>query len=80
VHSNDNVTEGKDGHGGENEHARTIQIPAPDEKKRYIEANRKERGRLLDEMETYTGLHRKSLIRLFKTELLFVFGKIRYRS
>jgi len=33
VHSNDNVTEGKDGHGGENEHARTIQIPAPDEKK-----------------------------------------------
>jgi len=31
-------------------------------KKRYVKANRKERSRLLDEMEAYTGLHRKSLI------------------
>lgn len=32
-------------------------------KKRYVKANRQERGRLLDEMEAVTGLHRKSLIR-----------------
>ena len=38
-------------------------------KKRYIKANRKERGRLLDEMEAYTGLHRKNLIRLPGTDL-----------
>ena len=38
-------------------------------KKRYVKANRKERSRLLDEMEAYTGLHRKSLIRLLKTDL-----------
>ncbi|MGB9591767.1 MAG: integrase [Candidatus Kryptoniota bacterium] len=31
--------------------------------KRYLEAGRVERGRLLDEMEVITGLHRKSLIR-----------------
>ncbi len=33
-------------------------------KKRYVKANRKERGRLLDEMEAVLGIHRKSLIRL----------------
>ena len=33
-------------------------------KRRYVQADRKERGRLLDEMEAVTGLHRKSLIRL----------------
>lgn len=33
---------------------------------RYLQASRLERGRLLDEMEALTGLHRKSLIRLFK--------------
>jgi hypothetical protein len=33
-------------------------------KKRYRQANRKERGYLLDEMEAVTELHRKSLIRL----------------
>ena len=32
-------------------------------KKRYVEADRKEQGRLLDEMEAVTGMHRKSLIR-----------------
>jgi hypothetical protein len=32
--------------------------------KRYLQADRKERGQLLDEMETVTELHRKSLIRL----------------
>jgi IS30 family transposase len=32
-------------------------------KKRYDRADRAERGRLLDEMEAVTGLHRKSLIR-----------------
>jgi len=31
---------------------------------RYVKADRKERGCLLDEMEAVTGLHRKSLIRL----------------
>lgn len=31
--------------------------------KRYVEAGRKERGRLLDEMEAVTEMHRKSLIR-----------------
>jgi hypothetical protein len=33
-------------------------------RKRYLKASRLERGRLLDEMEAVTGLHRKSLIRL----------------
>ena len=32
VHSNDNVTGGKGGHGGENDNTRAIPIPAPDEK------------------------------------------------
>jgi glutamine synthetase adenylyltransferase len=32
-------------------------------RKRYIQAGRKEQGRLLDEMEAVTELHRKSLIR-----------------
>jgi len=38
-------------------------------KKRYLKANRLERGRLLDEMEAVTGLHRKSLIRLMSGNL-----------
>ena len=38
-------------------------------KKRYIKADRKERGRLLDEMEALTELHRKSLIRLMRGSL-----------
>jgi len=38
-------------------------------KKRYQKADRRERGHLLDETEAYTGLHRKSLIRLMGTEL-----------
>ncbi len=37
--------------------------------KRYQKADREERGRLLDEMEAYTGLHRKSLIRLLHSSL-----------
>ena len=37
--------------------------------KRYLQANRKERGQLLDEMEAVTELHRKSLIRLMKGSL-----------
>jgi hypothetical protein len=37
--------------------------------KRYVGAGRKERGRLLDEMEAVTGLHRKVLIRLMKGPL-----------
>ena len=36
---------------------------------RYLQADRKERGQLLDEMETITELHRKSLIRLMKGSL-----------
>jgi hypothetical protein len=38
-------------------------------RKRYEGAKRKERGRLLDEMEAMTGLHRKALIRLLKGPL-----------
>jgi hypothetical protein len=37
---------------------------------RYLQADRKERGRLLDEMEAVTELHRKSLIRLMKGSLV----------
>lgn len=37
---------------------------------RYVQANRKERSRLLDEMEEVTELHRKSLVRLMKTDLV----------
>jgi hypothetical protein len=36
---------------------------------RYLQADRKERGQLLDEMETVTELHRKSLSRLMKGSL-----------
>jgi hypothetical protein len=36
---------------------------------RYLQADRKERGQLLDEMEAVTELHRKSLIRLMKGSL-----------
>lgn len=36
---------------------------------RYVAANRKERGQLLDEMAKITGLHRKSLIRLMNGDL-----------
>jgi hypothetical protein len=36
---------------------------------RYLQADRKERGRLLDEMEAVTELHRKSLTRLMKSSL-----------
>ena len=39
-------------------------------KKRYERAGRKEQGRLLDEMEAVTGLHRKSLVRLIKGKSL----------
>lgn len=35
---------------------------------RYVQANRPERSQLLDEMEQVTELHRKSLLRLMKTE------------
>ena len=38
--------------------------------KRYVGADREERGRLLTEMEAVTGLHRKSLIRLMNGESL----------
>lgn len=38
-------------------------------KKRYVQAGRKEKGRLLDEMEAVTELHRKSLIRLMNGSL-----------
>ena len=38
-------------------------------KKRYIKANRKTRGRLLDEMEAVIGLDRKTLIRLMNGSL-----------
>lgn len=36
---------------------------------RYYAADRKERGRLLDEMGLITGLHRKALIRLMHSDL-----------
>jgi hypothetical protein len=38
-------------------------------KKRYLKAGRLERGRLLNEMESVTRLHRKSLIRLMGSGL-----------
>ncbi len=38
-------------------------------KKRYLKANKFERGCLLDEMEAITGLFRKSLIRLMSGSL-----------
>jgi hypothetical protein len=38
-------------------------------KARYVQADRKEQGRLLDEMEAVTELHRKSLIRLMSGSL-----------
>ena len=39
------------------------------QQKRYYAANRRERGQLLDEMGTVTGLHRKVLIRLMHSDL-----------
>lgn len=38
-------------------------------KARYVKANRRKRGQLLDEMEAVVGLHRKSLIRLMRGSL-----------
>jgi len=38
-------------------------------KKRYVKADRKERGQLLDEMEAITGKHRKTLTRLMNGSL-----------
>jgi hypothetical protein len=38
-------------------------------KRHYVKANRKDRGRLLDEMVTQTDLHRKSLVRLVSSTL-----------
>ena len=38
-------------------------------KERYLQAERKERGQLLDEMEAVTELHRKTLIRLMRGNL-----------
>jgi hypothetical protein len=38
-------------------------------KSRYVNGNRKGRGRLLDEMQAVTGLHRKSLTRLLRGTL-----------
>jgi hypothetical protein len=36
---------------------------------RYLAANKSAKGRLLDDMESTTGLHRKSLIRLMAGNL-----------
>jgi hypothetical protein len=36
---------------------------------RYLEASKSGKGRLLDDMEATTGLHRKSLIRLLAGNL-----------
>ena len=44
---------------------------------RYVQANRRERSRLLDEMEEVTELHRKSLVRLMQDELV---RKVRQRQ
>ncbi len=38
-------------------------------RRRYLKGSKRERGRLLDEMEAVTGLHRKSLIRLMSGSL-----------
>jgi hypothetical protein len=37
--------------------------------KRYVRASRRERGELLDEMEIFTTMHRKSLVRLLNSSL-----------
>ena len=37
--------------------------------KRYVQADREERARLLDEMEAVTDMHRKSLVRLMNQGL-----------
>lgn len=39
-------------------------------RQRYVQASRQERGWLLDEMMTVTGLHRKTLTRLINGPLL----------
>jgi hypothetical protein len=39
------------------------------QQKRYRQANRKERGRLLEEMRSITNLHRKTLIRVMNQSL-----------
>ena len=38
-------------------------------KERYLKGSKLERGRLLDQMEAMTGLHRKRLIRLMSGSL-----------
>ena len=68
VHSNDNVTEGtmpNEEKMSINERRKYLRLI----KKRYLKASKFERGRLLDEMEAITGLHRKSLIRLMSGSL-----------
>jgi len=47
---------------------------------RYLRAARVERGRLLDEMEVVTGLHRKSLLRLLHTSDLARQPRTRQRA
>jgi hypothetical protein len=41
-------------------------------KKRYVKAGQREKGRLLDEMEAVTGMHRKSLIRRMSSSLIAI--------
>src|SRR2546429_7168875 len=49
-------------------------------KGRYVAAKRKERGRLLTEMEQVTGLHRKSLTRLMHAASLERKKRVRPRA
>src|SRR5262249_16637938 len=63
VPSTDNVTEGTmqdDTHMTISERRKYLGRMRP----RYLLAERLEQGRLLDEMEVVTGMHRKSLLRL----------------
>ncbi len=46
---------------------------------RYHAASREDKGRLLDEMTTYTGMHRKTVIRLMRSEPKRAPAKPRYK-
>jgi len=36
--------------------------------RRYVKASKEEKSALLDEMQSVTGMHRKSLVRLMRSE------------
>jgi hypothetical protein len=79
VHSNDNVTEGIMPHKDEmtiDERYKYLRI----QQKRYMQADRSERGRMLDEMEEVTGLDRKTLIRHMRKRMIQRQARARQRG